>query len=588
VKVGPRGKAGPHAAYIARVGRYASRLERSEERLAGAGSGNLPGWAGGNPSVFWQASDAFERANGTAYREMELALPREMDDTEREQLVREFVASELGQRHAYQWAIHVPRASDGLEQPHAHLMFSERQVDGIDRDPDQYFKRYNAKAPERGGARKQFGTATKPLERKAELVALRGRWETTVNLALEEAGLSVRIDMRSLRAQAEDQGLPGELAPVPETRTLPSRWHRGGAREAVQAGREDRSASADVLAERIASVVQVAGLDAAALRAAREAREAWDAVVREGIEAARASAAARHQAEARRETEQREARQREIVQRERQRQAAQRREEARRDRDADAREQLEAAIAEHVERLSEGVMAPEREQVTARLLERFVSDRPELLSGPAGTLAAFVQALEQQAPGWQERERVARLEIAALQERRATHGSWQDAIGLRHEVEADPGVAQARWDEQQARHRELDHRGSRNELEAEAEAWTMQHPVRNFLGMTGPRDALLERAEQAERSRCEAERERVALKQAWQREEARVYGPLHAGNEALGAVLGEINTRHRVLVKRIEQLVPREERMRRTQLDREARRERGREQGRERGGGLEL
>ena len=38
--------------------------------------------------------------------------------------------------------------------PHAHLMFSERGNDGIERSGEQWFKRHNAKAPEKGGARK--------------------------------------------------------------------------------------------------------------------------------------------------------------------------------------------------------------------------------------------------------------------------------------------------------------------------------------------------------------------------------------------------------------------------------------------------
>ncbi|MDP4360974.1 MobA/MobL family protein, partial [Escherichia coli] len=80
-------------------------------------------------------------------------LPRELTDAQNIALVRSFVAQEIGDRHAYQWAIHSPRASDGLAQPHVHLMFSERQVDGIDRDEVTYFKRYNAKSPDRGGAR---------------------------------------------------------------------------------------------------------------------------------------------------------------------------------------------------------------------------------------------------------------------------------------------------------------------------------------------------------------------------------------------------------------------------------------------------
>lgn len=219
MKVGKAGKAGPHAAYIARDGQYANRLERGE-RLEATESGNMPAWAEGQPQAFWQAADAFERSNGTTYREMEIALPRELDAPQRIELAREWVRQEIGDRHAYQWAIHVPTAADGGEQPHLHLMFSERQRDGLERDPDQYFKRYNAKAPEKGGARKGYGpnagqTLTRS-ERAADLKELRGRWQEMANQHLERAGIEARIDMRS----HADRGLDY----APEAKQLPSQW----------------------------------------------------------------------------------------------------------------------------------------------------------------------------------------------------------------------------------------------------------------------------------------------------------------------------------------------------------------------------
>jgi hypothetical protein len=200
VKVGSAGKAGPHAAYVAREGKYADRLEKGE-RLEATEAGNMPAWAQANPQEFWQAADRHERKNGTSYREFEIALPRELAAAERLALVREFIQQELGDRHAYQFAIHCPNAVDGKEQPHAHVMFSERQSDGIERDPAQYFKRYNAKAPEKGGAKKGWGehageTRTKD-ERAADLKALRQRWEQTCNAALERAGQTARVDLRS-------------------------------------------------------------------------------------------------------------------------------------------------------------------------------------------------------------------------------------------------------------------------------------------------------------------------------------------------------------------------------------------------------
>ena len=276
-KVGKAGKAGPHAAYIAREGQYANRLERGE-KLEATEAGNMPAWAQSNPLAFWQAADAYERKNGTTYREMEIALPRELSAAQRIELVREFVRQEIGDRHAYQWALHVPTAADGGEQPHFHLMFSERQVDGIDRDPEQYFKRYNAKAPEKGGARKGYGpsagqTLTK-AERAAELKELRGRWEAMCNAHLERAGVEQRIDMRS----HAERGTGLE----PERKQLPSAW-RGEGRAQVIEFRAARAEVAQAAAE-LRRAVPDTGAEIIHLEAERQRREQAQREARERAE----------------------------------------------------------------------------------------------------------------------------------------------------------------------------------------------------------------------------------------------------------------------------------------------------------------
>lgn len=266
MKVGKAGKAGPHAAYIAREGQYANRLERGE-KLEATEAGNMPAWAQSNPLAFWQAADAYERKNGTTYREMEIALPRELTAEQRAALVREFVRQEIGDRHAYQWAIHVPTAADGGEQPHVHLMFSERQRDGIERDPEQYFKRYNAKAPEKGGARKGYGPSAgqtlTEAERAAELKELRGRWEAMCNAHLERAGVEQRIDMRS----HAERGTGLE----PERKQLPSQW-RGQGRANVIEFRQARAELAEARQE-LARAVPDARAEVIHLEAERQRRE---------------------------------------------------------------------------------------------------------------------------------------------------------------------------------------------------------------------------------------------------------------------------------------------------------------------------
>ncbi len=165
----------------------------------------MPKWAEHNPAHFWNAADEHERANGSAYREIEIALPRELTPDQRRELVEDFVRQELGDRHAYQWAIHTPKAAlEGGEQPHAHIMYSERRMDGIERDPDQLFKRYNSKNPEKGGAQKLSGGKTQ-IEMKEELLLTRQRWADIQNTHLERHGHTARVDHRSLKEQGIDR-----------------------------------------------------------------------------------------------------------------------------------------------------------------------------------------------------------------------------------------------------------------------------------------------------------------------------------------------------------------------------------------------
>ena len=308
MKVGKAGKASPHAAYIAREGKYADRLELGE-KLEATAAGNMPAWAQHNAQEFWRAADAHERINGTTYREMEIALPRELNAEQRADLVRDFVRQEVGDQHAYQWAIHTPLAADDKEQPHVHLMFSERQRDGVERDPEQYFKRYNAKVPEKGGARKGYGphageTLT-AAARAADLKALRMRWQDMTNQHLERAGVDVRIDMRS---HAERKtGLE------PEAKQLPSQW-RGAGRENViefRAARVELRNAGGLLREEIPNI----SAEIINIEEARKLRDQAKAMAADGVAAFRQEFLAHQAAQAAIAAEQ----QRQLAEQERQR-----------------------------------------------------------------------------------------------------------------------------------------------------------------------------------------------------------------------------------------------------------------------------
>ena len=201
-----------------------------------------------DPGKYWEAADEHERANGRLYSEVQFALPKELGEADRREAASSF-AERLtgGERLPYTLAIH--RGGTNGENPHAHLMFSERGNDGIERSGEQWFKRYNAKAPEKGGARKSRGGQGRGLA---------GEDPQGVGADGEPgagAGGPGRADRRAQPGRSAGRSPPGrrpeaaaELSREPNVHLGPERYRtsRGGASETVkQAGRVERRSAVD-------------------------------------------------------------------------------------------------------------------------------------------------------------------------------------------------------------------------------------------------------------------------------------------------------------------------------------------------------
>jgi len=218
LKVGAKGKAAPHFNYITASENYAAK-----RGVMHVEHGNMPLWAAAKPSLFWQASDEFERANGTAYRELEVSLPRELPLAQQVELARQLAREACGNQHAFSFAIHHAKASDGGMNPHVHLQLSERVDDGIERNRQHYFRRANKKEPEKGGCVKDRSWqaskrgSQKVAESSERLLEIRQSWEAMCNQALADFGHAARIDHRSNEAR----GI--ETAPQPKVGA--KSWH---------------------------------------------------------------------------------------------------------------------------------------------------------------------------------------------------------------------------------------------------------------------------------------------------------------------------------------------------------------------------
>lgn len=147
---------------------------------------NAPDWMRDRDRL-WNAVEAVEkRKDAQLAREIEVALPRELDRRERLELLRGFVQRQFVDRGMIaDLAVHEGRARDGHGQPHAHVMLTLRELTG-----------------------NGFGKKDRSWNEPELLLGWREAWAREANAALERAGRSERIDHRSLpmqRAEVERQ-----------------------------------------------------------------------------------------------------------------------------------------------------------------------------------------------------------------------------------------------------------------------------------------------------------------------------------------------------------------------------------------------
>lgn len=190
--------------YIEREGRY----KADSAEVLHMESGNMPEWAKECPGSYWQAADLYERANGRLFKQLEFALPRELTAEQQKDLATSFVRGLARTNDGplpYSFAIHQGHDRDN---PHCHMMISERVNDGFPRAADSWFRRAGSQ-PSTGGAKKSIA-----LSPRSWLVDVRQEWEKSANRALERAGHGSRIDCRTLKAQGIDREPTTHLGPA--------------------------------------------------------------------------------------------------------------------------------------------------------------------------------------------------------------------------------------------------------------------------------------------------------------------------------------------------------------------------------------
>jgi hypothetical protein len=194
-----RGTTTDHIRYIMRQGAFAER-----DDFVGWDYGNMPNWARYDPELFFVASEKYERANSPAFIAVTFSLPNCLSTEENLRLAAKIMDA-LARGMPYMFAVHeVIAFQSGVRHPHVHGMLSGRVDDGIDRTPEQTFRRYNGKDPERGGCRK-MGCGIRPAEIKNSTIEMRRIIAEAINTELRACGFNDRVDHRTLREQGIDR-----------------------------------------------------------------------------------------------------------------------------------------------------------------------------------------------------------------------------------------------------------------------------------------------------------------------------------------------------------------------------------------------
>lgn len=175
--------------------------------------GGAPSWMS-ERGALWNGVESVERRKDAQLaREIEVSLPRELTAEQRVDLVRGFVREQFVARGMVaDISIHTPQASDGGEQPHAHVLLTLRGIEGAG-----------------------FGKKQREWNDRKQLEDWRASWSSSCNQALELGGHSERVDHRSLEAQGierEPEPKLGVRAQAMERRGLET--ERGQVRRQTQ------------------------------------------------------------------------------------------------------------------------------------------------------------------------------------------------------------------------------------------------------------------------------------------------------------------------------------------------------------------
>lgn len=163
---------------------------------------NAPEWAEDRERLWNQVEHSERRRDAQVAREVETALPKELDREQQEQLVESYVREQFTERGMVA-DVNLHRADEN--NPHAHIMLTTREI-----------------------SEEGFGNKNRDWNKGEELGRWREGWERASNRELERAGFQERVSHQS----HEERGI-----------TRQPTIHEGPARKMEERG--ERNAAAE-------------------------------------------------------------------------------------------------------------------------------------------------------------------------------------------------------------------------------------------------------------------------------------------------------------------------------------------------------
>lgn len=143
------------------------------------------GERGGEARAWLDQQENADRKNARVIDKVTIALPLELDATQRVELVRAFAAEVTQGRVPWLAAVH--DQDRDADNPHAHVVLRDRDL--------------------------ETGKTALRMSSKGSTEMLRETWERACNAALERAGVDERIDRRTLEAQGIEREPTKHIGP---------------------------------------------------------------------------------------------------------------------------------------------------------------------------------------------------------------------------------------------------------------------------------------------------------------------------------------------------------------------------------------